>query len=148
MYWAIPSCPVVHSTEQDLLGYFEIVGNSGHAESTVHSGMYHVLYHPIPWYMRTGWTVGLACWECVTLWGVPCAEPSYPMVHEDKMDNGISMLRVWYTVGCIMLYYPIPWYMRTKWTVGLACWEYGTPWDVSCCTILSHGTWGRDGQWD
>ena len=48
MYCAVPSCPVVHSTEQDLLGYFGIVGNSGHAESMVHSGMYHAVpFYPM-----------------------------------------------------------------------------------------------------
>ena len=27
-----------------------------------------------------------------------------------------------------------------------ACYKSGTQWDVPCCTILSCGTWGQDGQ--
>ena len=48
------------------------------------------------------------------------------------MDSGISMLGAWYTVGCTMLYHPIPWYKRTGWTVGLAVHPvliyHGTEW--------------------
>ena len=31
--------------------------------------------------------------------------PFSPMVHEDRMDSKISMLRFWYTVGCTVLYH-------------------------------------------
>ena len=74
--------------------------------------------------------------------------PTHPMVEEDQMDSGISMLEAWYFLGCTILYQPIPWYIKTVWTVGLACQESGKMWGIPFCTLLSHGTKERDGQWD
>ena len=49
------------------------------------------------------------------------AVPSHPMVHEDRMDSGISMLESRCFVGRTILYQPVLWYIRTGWTVGLTC---------------------------
>ena len=67
------------------------------------------------------------------------ALPSCTIVHKDRMDSeitilgtwytvgrtnpshGISMLQAWYIIGCIMLYQPVSYYMRTGWIVGLIC---------------------------
>ena len=46
-------------------------------------------YHPVLWYMRTGWTVGT------------------------------TIVQVRYIVGCTVLYHHVLWYVRTRWTVGI-----------------------------
>ena len=39
-------------------------------------------------------------------------------IYKDGMISGTSILKVWYTVGCTILYQPIPWYMRMGWTAS------------------------------
>ena len=51
---------------------------------------------PVPSYMRTKWISMPGIWDI----------PICPMIHEDGIDSGT--LEAGYTMGCIMLYLPVP----------------------------------------
>ena len=57
-----------------------------------------MLYHAVPFFPMV---IGQALVHS----GIYHAVPSYPMVHEDRINSEINMLRVWYTVGCTVLYH-------------------------------------------
>ena len=59
--------------------------------------------------------------DCDKRWRVQCYKYGDTWVLVHGMNSGITMLGVWYIMGHTKLCHLIPWYVRTGWTVGLAC---------------------------
>ena len=68
-YYTVSTCPMMNGISMLEARYF--VGRT-------------ILYQPVPWYIRMGWTVGLACQKPGTLWDVPfCTNPSHGTLGHD-----------------------------------------------------------------
>ena len=153
----VPMCPMVHSDGTDSGDGVYGVGHGGRFEQSP----------CVPWYIQTGWTVGMGYMEWDMgegldsphvshgtfrrdrqwgwgiwsgTWGKVWTVPMCPMVHSDGMDSGDGV----YGVGqspCV------PWYIQTGRTVGMGYmeWDMGEGLDSPHAMVHSDGTDSGDG---
>ena len=146
----VPTCPMVHLDGTDSGDGVYGVGHGGRFGQSP----------CVPWYIQTGWTVGMGYMEWDSphvshgtfrrdgqwgwgiwsgTWGKVWTVPMCPMVHSDGTDSGDGVYGVGHG-GRFGQSPCVPWYIQTGWTVGMGYMEWDSP-------HVSHGTFRRDGQW-